>query len=75
MILWSKSTTSVTIVSDFMIVANRVFLRDLPNFYYGRLTHRQWRVIVSALSEHGTEESLRLANDLIKFVLPPNETS
>ena len=58
-----------------MTVANREFLRTLPDFYNGRLTHRQWRVIVSALSEQGTEESLQLASDLIKFVLPPDETS
>ena len=58
-----------------MAVANRMFLRDLPDLYYGRLTQRHWRVIVSALSEHGTEESLQLADDIIKFILPPNEES
>ena len=58
-----------------MSVASREFLRDLPDFYNGRLTLRQWRVIVSALSEQGTEESLDLANSLIKFVLPPDDSS
>lgn len=58
-----------------MAVATRKFLKDLPDLYYGRLTQRQWRVIVSALSEHETEESLGLASDIIKFILPPNEES
>ena len=53
------------------MMAHKEFLRTLPNFYYGRLTNRQWRLIVSALSEHGTEEADRLARDLLLFVLPP----
>ena len=47
--------------------------QDRPNFYCGKLTNRQWRLIVSALSEQGTEEADRLARDLLLFVLPPND--
>jgi len=35
------------------------------------LTTRQWRLIVSALSQVENEESRGLAEDLLKFVLPP----
>ena len=49
----------------------RKFLDDIPQTYTGRLTNREWRLIVSALSESGHEESEQLARDLIRFVLPP----
>jgi predicted RNA-binding protein (virulence factor B family) len=56
-----------------MTMAHKEFLKKLPNFYYGRLTNRQWRLIVSALSEMGTEEADRLARDLLLFVVPPHD--
>jgi hypothetical protein len=64
-----RSQVSYLSLSDD--VANKEFLSKLPNFYYGRLTNRQWRLIVSALSEYGTEESDGLARDLLLFVVPP----
>jgi hypothetical protein len=54
-----------------MTVAHKKFLSTIPNFYNGKLTNRQWRLIVSALSEMGTEEADRLARDLLLFVVPP----
>ena len=36
------------------------------------LTRRQWRLIVSALSESEHKESEELAKSLLFFVLPPN---
>ena len=36
-----------------------------------RLTNRQWRLIVSALSESENAECEGLADDLLKYVLPP----
>ena len=50
---------------------SRKFLSDIPNTYGARLTNRQWRLIVSALSESGNKESEELAEDLLKYVLPP----
>ena len=47
------------------------FLHNVPQTYLARLTNRQWRLIVSALSESGCEESEELARDLLKYVLPP----
>jgi hypothetical protein len=52
-------------------VPRREFLKDMPNTYLARLTNRQWRLVVSALSESGHEESEELARDLLKYVLPP----
>ena len=49
----------------------REFLEDIPHTYMARLTNRQWRLIVSALSESGHEESEQLARELLLFVLPP----
>ena len=40
-----------------------------------RLTNRQWRLIVSALSESGHEESEQLARELLRFVLPAVDNS
>ena len=42
-----------------------------PHTYMARLTNRQWRLIVSALSGSGNPECEGLARDLIKYVLPP----
>ena len=45
--------------------------RDNPETYMARLTNRQWRLVVSALSESGNPECEALANDLLSYVLPP----
>ena len=50
----------------------REFLDDIPNTYMARLTNRQWRLIVSMLSESGDPECEGLARDLLKYVLPLN---
>ena len=50
---------------------SRKFLDNIEETYSARLTNRQWRIIISALAESSYPESERLANDLIKFVLPP----
>ena len=44
---------------------------DVPPTYMARLTNRQWRLIVSALSESENPECEGLADDLLKYVLPP----
>jgi len=49
----------------------RRFTGDCPHTYMARLTNRQWRLIVSALSESGNPECEALAQDLLRFVLPP----
>ena len=51
---------------------SRKFLSDIPITYMARLTNRQWRLVITALSEANNVECDRLANDLIRFVLPPN---
>ena len=53
---------------------SRKFLSDIPNTYMARLTNRQWRLIVSALSESGHEESEQLARELLHFVLPLDQS-
>lgn len=53
----------------------REFLGDIPNTYMARLTNRQWRLIVSALSESGHEESEQLARELLLYVLPEVDNS
>lgn len=50
----------------------RRFDLDCPHTYMARLTNRQWRLIVSALTESGNPESEQLARDLLKYVLPLN---
>ena len=50
---------------------SRKFLSDIPITYMARLTNRQWRLVITALSEANNVECDRLANDLIRFVLPP----
>jgi len=50
---------------------SRKFLDNIEETYMARLTNRQWRIIISALTESSYPESEELANDLIKFVLPP----
>lgn len=47
------------------------FLHNIPDYYLAQLTDRQWRLIVSALSQTDCEESKQLAKDLLKLVLPP----
>jgi hypothetical protein len=43
---------------------------ETPDLYLASLSLRQWRLVVSALSESGDEESRELAEDLLRFVLP-----
>ena len=50
----------------------RKFTGDCPHTYMARLTNRQWRLIVSMLSESGDPECEGLAQDLLKYVLPLN---
>jgi hypothetical protein len=38
--------------------------------YVAHLSERQWRIIISALSESGREEAEKLAADLLFFTLP-----
>ena len=54
---------------------SRKFLSDIPITYMARLTNRQWRLVVSALSETGNPECDQLANDLLRFVVPPCASS
>lgn len=49
----------------------RKFLDQIPATYMARLTNRQWRLVISALSESGDPECEELAKDLIFCVLPP----
>lgn len=55
-------------------MALKKFLIDIPNTYTARLTNRQWRLIVSALSESNNVESEELAQDLLTYILPPFES-
>jgi len=38
--------------------------------YVAHLSERQWRIIISALSESESKEAEELANDLLLFTLP-----
>jgi hypothetical protein len=50
------------------------FRNTLPNLYYCGLSNRQWRLIVSALSEMKNNEANSLASDLLHYVLPPTDS-
>ena len=70
--LASTCTVLKVVSTRYVSVPHRKFLHDIPNTYMARLTNRQWRLVISVLSEANSVECDRLADDLIRFVLPPD---
>jgi hypothetical protein len=46
------------------------FFEEVPEFYYAHLSLRQWRIIITSLTDSETEEAQSLASDLQKYILP-----
>ena len=49
-----------------------LYKQELQETFGAFLTRRQWRLVVSALSEAEHEESEELAEELLFYVLPAN---
>lgn len=49
-----------------------LYKQELQETFGAFLTRRQWRLVVSALSESEHEESEELAEELLFYVLPAN---
>ena len=70
----SQASTWLVKKEDLTRYASMQFHKDCPNTpetYMARLTNRQWRLVVSALSESENPECEALADDLLRYVLPP----
>lgn len=49
-----------------------LYKQELQETFGAFLTRRQWRLVVSALSESKHNESEELAEELLFYVLPPD---
>ena len=52
------------------LTPHRDFFEEVPEIYYAHLSLRQWRLVITALSDSGIEEAQGLAEDLQKYILP-----